>query len=44
VKNEFQSSTLYQHQSTLRLICDAMQLSACPGAGAGAPQMTEFFQ
>lgn len=44
VKSGFRSTTFYQHQSALRLICDQMGLSACPGAGATAPPMSEFFQ
>ena len=29
-----QSTTLYQHENTLRTICNALSLSSCPGAGA----------
>jgi acid phosphatase len=43
VKPGFQSTTLYQHQSTLRLVCDLFKLPKCPGAAATAPQMSEFF-
>jgi acid phosphatase len=42
-KRAFQSNTFYQHQSALRLICDEMRLSSCPGAGSTAPRMSEFF-
>ncbi len=42
-KPAYQSTTLYQHQSTLRLVCDALHLPACPGTAATAPQMGEFF-
>src|SRR6185369_17645455 len=39
----FQSSTLLQHQSTLRLAAEALGLSNYTGAAAGAPNMSEFF-
>ena len=29
-----QSSTFYQHENTLRTICDALGLGTCPGSGA----------
>jgi phosphatidylinositol-3-phosphatase len=38
-----QSTTLYQHQSTLRLILRALGVSSFPGAAANAPDMGEFF-
>lgn len=44
VKTGFQSSTFYQHESTLRLILDLLQVSDHPGASANAPSMHEFFQ
>lgn len=31
-----QSNTLYQHENTLRTICNALGLTVCPGAGASA--------
>ncbi len=37
------SATLYQHQSMLRTVMDALQLSNPPGAAASAPAMAEFF-
>ncbi|MCU1304669.1 MAG: hypothetical protein JWQ87_4953 [Candidatus Sulfotelmatobacter sp.] len=37
------SATLYQHQSMLRTVMDALQLSNPPGAAASAPAMSEFF-
>ena len=43
-KPAFQSNTFYQHQSALRLICDELHLTSCPGAGSSAPRMSEFFQ
>lgn len=44
VKTGFQSATFFQHQSTLRLILDLLQVSDHPGASASAPLMGEFFQ
>jgi phosphatidylinositol-3-phosphatase len=43
-KKKFQSTTLYQHQSTLRLILQALGISSFPGAAGMAPSMNEFFQ
>jgi acid phosphatase len=37
------TTTVYQHQSTLRLILDKLGVSAFPGSAATAPDMTEFF-
>ena len=42
-KRGYQSTTLYQHQSTLRLTLEALGISAFPGAAAAAPAMSEFF-
>lgn len=42
-KPAYQSKTLYQHQSTLRLILDALGVSNLPGAASTAPDMGEFF-
>jgi len=42
-KQGFQSVTLYQHQSTLRLILQALGIQAAPGAASDAPEMSEFF-
>jgi len=42
-KPGYQSTTLYQHQSTLRLTLDALGITSFPGAGATAPAMGEFF-
>lgn len=39
----YSSITLFQHQSTLRLILEALGLSSFPGAAARAPGMAEFF-
>jgi|SRR5262245_25714092 len=44
VKARFQSTTFYQHQSTLRLILDLLKVGDHPGASAGAPSMAEFFR
>jgi PKD repeat protein len=44
VKAGFKSTTLYQHQSTLRLSMQALGISSgLPGAATTAPQMGEFF-
>lgn len=42
-KPGYQSSTLFQHQSTLRLILEGLGVHALPGAAATAPAMWEFF-
>ncbi|PYP74682.1 MAG: hypothetical protein DMD25_14875 [Gemmatimonadetes bacterium] len=42
-KPGYQSTTLYQHQSTLRLILKGLGVNVFPGAAASAPDMTEFF-
>ena len=43
VKKAFQSTTLYQHQSTLRLALSTLGVNSFPGAAAHAPDMGEFF-
>ncbi len=43
VKRGFQSTTFYQHESTLKLMLQALGVSAFPGSSAGAPSMSEFF-
>lgn len=42
-KTNFQSTTEYQHQSTLRLILAASGVDTFPGMAADAPDMIEFF-
>jgi acid phosphatase len=37
------STTVYQHQSMLRSVMEALALSTPPGAAATAPSMSEFF-
>jgi hypothetical protein len=44
VKAGFKSTTLYQHQSTLRLVLDLLQVADHPGNSATAATMQEFFQ
>jgi hypothetical protein len=44
VKAGFKSTTLYQHQSTLRLTLDLLRVTDHPGNSATAPTMQEFFQ
>ena len=39
----FESNTLLQHQSTLRLVAEALGLASYPGAAATANNMSEFF-
>jgi len=43
VKRNFKSQTLYYHQNLLRTVCDAFGFALCPGAGATAKPMTDFF-
>jgi phosphoesterase family protein/Big-like domain-containing protein len=42
-KAGYQSTTLYQHESTLRLSLKALGVSVFPNAAATAPDMDEFF-
>ena len=45
-KQGFQSTTLYQHQSTFRLILEGLgvpNVTNYPGAASNAPSMAEFF-
>jgi len=44
VKTGFRSSTMYQHQSLLRLVLQLLNVSDMPGASAEASSMGEFFQ
>ena len=44
VKPAFRSTTVYQHQSVLRLILELLKVSDLPGASATANSMGEFFQ
>jgi len=43
VKKGYQSTALYQHQSTCQLLLQALGLTAFPGAAQSAPSMREFF-
>lgn len=43
VKNGYRSTTLYQHQSSLRLMLRAIGVFSYPNAAATAPDMDEFF-
>jgi hypothetical protein len=43
VRRGYQSTTLYQHQSTLRLTMQLLGITDYPGAAASAPDMSEFF-
>lgn len=42
VKKQFASNNFYQHESTLRTICDALGIPAM-GAAESAPAMADFF-
>ena len=37
------STTIYQHQSMLRTVMEALRLANPPGYAASAPSMAEFF-
>ncbi len=41
-KKQYQSTTMYQHQSVLRFILKSLGVSTFPGAAAIAPNMDEF--
>ena len=43
-KKGYQSTSVYQHQSTLRLILKSLGATTLPGAANSAPDMTEFLQ
>jgi hypothetical protein len=42
-KSGFTSTTLYQHENTLRLMAEGLGLTSFPGAAATASNMAEFF-
>ena len=44
VKRNYQSNTHYFQGSQLRMFCDLLGLTSCPGDGATSPDMSEFFQ
>jgi len=43
VKRGYKSTKLYQHQSTLKTLMQALGLTSFPGAAASAPGMTDVF-
>jgi hypothetical protein len=43
VKHGYQSSTHYMQGSQVRMFCDLLALTSCPGDGAGSSAMGEFF-
>jgi hypothetical protein len=43
VRGGYQSTTVYQHESTLRLTLQLLGVTDYPGLAASAPSMTEFF-
>ena len=44
VKNGFKNSTVFQHQSTLRLTLSTLGINSFPGAASVAPDMGVFFK
>jgi acid phosphatase len=44
IKTGYRSTSLYQHQSTLRLVLSTLGVNSFPGASAIAPDMGEFFK
>ena len=44
IKNGFQSTTFYQHQSLLRLMCEHLGIPNVLGQAVNAPSMQEFFK
>jgi len=42
-KRGYQSSTVYQHESVLRLMLEGLGVTKLPGSAATAPKMWEFF-
>jgi acid phosphatase len=43
VRSAYQSTTMYQHQSGLKLTMQLLGVTDYPGAAASAPDMSEFF-
>jgi hypothetical protein len=43
-KAAYQSTTLYQHESTLRLMLEGLGVTDLPGAAGAAAGMNEFFK
>jgi acid phosphatase len=44
IKSGYQSTTFYQHQSTLRLMLSTLGVNSYPGAATSATAMGEFFK
>jgi hypothetical protein len=44
VKQGYQSNTHYMQGSQLRMFCDLLGLTSCPGDGTSSPPMDEFFR
>ena len=42
-KTSYQSTTFYQHESTLRTLVETTAAAALPGASTSAADMGEFF-
>jgi phosphatidylinositol-3-phosphatase len=43
VKRGYKSTTLYQHQNTLKTLMNALGVSSYPGASGSAPAMADMF-
>ncbi|HUI85078.1 MAG TPA: hypothetical protein VL240_12690 [Candidatus Binatia bacterium] len=43
VNRAYESDTWYRQGSQLRMLCDLLGLTSCPGDGATSPVMAEFF-
>ena len=43
VRPHFQSAVRYDHTNMLRSVCDALGITSCPGEGALASPMADFF-
>lgn len=43
VKHNYKSQTVYHRENLLRTVCDALGFASCPGAGANAKPMSDFF-
>jgi acid phosphatase len=44
VKSDYKSTILYHNENVLSTVCAAMGLATCPGAGAKAAPMADFFK
>lgn len=44
IQNTYESNIWYKQGSQLRMFCDLLGLTSCPGDGATSPSLSEFFQ